>query len=164
MVRFGVHGFSASMGTQAPHAGPCNSLCVQSLTLYIILQKGVFVILIVHKFWCWTALHTHWLIGPWDTLSRTLGTHTSRLDPTPHAGSVLSAPSRAFGQCHYVCVEYLTCLMPMCILFCFHMSSGVSTQTPHVGPHSGLGNWQFHVTILIIQFCISIGAATFPAP
>ena len=35
MVRSGSHGFSASMGTQAPHAGPCNSLCVQSLTLYI---------------------------------------------------------------------------------------------------------------------------------
>ena len=95
------------MGTQAPHAGPCNSLCVQSLTLYISLQKDVWVILIVHKFWCWTAQHTHWLIGPWDTLSRTLGTHTSRLDPIPHAGSVLSAPSRAFGRCHYVCVEYL---------------------------------------------------------
>ena len=94
------------MGTQALHAGPCNSLCV-IIDFVHFIAEGLLVILIVHTFWCWTAQHTHWLIGPWDTLSRTLGTHTSRLDPVPHAGSVLSAPSRAFGRCHYVCVEYL---------------------------------------------------------
>ena len=74
----------------------------------MLWQKVQFVILVDYKILDRTAGPTLWLIGLRVTSRRTLGAHTSRLDPIPHAGSVLGAPSRAIDRCHFVCVEYLT--------------------------------------------------------